>query len=113
MVPRPPSQDSMVDCQPLSSQPMPCTSSSRTEMAGGLASFRLSVGRYVRPAAVLIAAATSDRGATGPVSFGQVAPGGGVPGPGGGPAGGGGGGFATVTGFGLGGGAFFFLAGVA
>src|SRR5689334_23165862 len=87
----------MVDCQPLSSQPMPWMSSSRTVIAGGLVSSRLSVGRYERPAAASIAAATSERGATGPVSRGQEAPDGGALGPGGLPPGGGGGGLATVT----------------
>src|SRR5437763_12737223 len=108
MVPRPPSHDSMVDCQPLSSQPMPSINGSRTVIEGGLLSDRLSVGRYERAAAALIAAATSERGETGPVRCGQVAPLGGALGPGGLPPGGGGGGLTTVTGLG-GGGAFFFV----
>src|SRR5439155_138746 len=88
--------------------PTPWISATRTVIGGGV-SDRLRVGRNACADAELIVDATAERAAGGPVSFGQLAPGGGAPGPGGGPGGGGGGGLATVTGFGLGGGAFFLV----
>src|SRR2546421_9799326 len=105
MVPTPPSQDTIVDCQPDSSHATPWISGSRTLIAGGLGSFRLSVGRNGCPDAELIAAATSGRGATGPEYVGQLAPGAGDFG--GGPFGRDGGGGATCTGVGLRRGALF------
>src|SRR5437764_887627 len=109
MVPVPPSQATIVSCQLLSSQATPCTSWSRTVIAGGLASVALNVGRYDRPAAAPIAAPTAERGDTGPQYVGQSAPGLGElvwPPP---PLACSGGGAATTIGFGGGGAAFTFV----
>ena len=72
IVPVPPSLATMVDNQHDSSQAMPWTSASRTEIAGGFASSSLSVGLNGCPEAVLMAVAAQLREALQP--FASAAP---------------------------------------